>query len=478
MAFSTWASASRQSSLGARVVHVELLVAEALAEGRHDRVLVGEVLVEGGDVYSGPVGDGVGRQVLEADLVEERCRRVENAVGRLPGAPLRGASVVGLITAATVGLVSTRPLWVAARLLPVGVVVGLVLLERLTPRDPSGGWWSDPQLGCDIGHALVGGWVAERLGAVALTAVAVGLAWIRPAESGAWPTSWPWVAQAALVILVTEGLEYFRHRGLHAWDRAWVLHRLHHDTGRMHVLKGARIHFLDLLTRFGLVFAPLVALGAPAELLPLHSLALVCVSPVSHANLALPRPAWVHRVVVTPDVHRIHHARSRDLASKNLAPILPFFDLLGGTYEAPEAGRVIDFGIDDPDPPRTFAAQLFRPIGALIAHMDLDALIADAPVMTGTRRDLRRFVWRWPDFRKLVEDLGWHELAPTLPPERILICAASDDRFFDPVVVRRMWRDWGRPTIRWYDTSHIGFLRHLPEVLIHVRSFLGRVLGA
>ncbi len=110
----------------------------------------------------------------------------------------------------------------------------------------------------------------------------------------------------------------------------------------------------------------------------------------------------------------------------------------------------------------------------LVAHMDLDALVADAPVMSGTRRDLRRFGWSRRDFAELVEDIGWYDLAPVLPPDRIHIFAASDDRFFDPAVVRKMWRQWGRPAIHWYDSSHMGFFRWLPSALSAVRGVLDR----
>jgi hypothetical protein len=53
-------------------------------------------------------------------------------------------------------------------------------------------------------------------------------------------------------------------------------------------------------------------------------------------------------------------------------------------------------------------------------------------------------------------------------------CAASDDRFFDPRLVRRLWKRWGKPAIHWYATSHIGFLTNLPEVLGVMRDFIDR----
>jgi hypothetical protein len=108
----------------------------------------------------------------------------------------------------------------------------------------------------------------------------------------------------------------------------------------------------------------------------------------------------------------------------------------------------------------------------LVAHMDLAALVADAPVLAKMRRDLRTFGWGMPEFGAFVERLGWNALRPKLPVERILLVAAAHDRFFRPSVVRRMWTRWGEPAIRWYPTSHMGFITHLPQALREMRGFL------
>jgi pimeloyl-ACP methyl ester carboxylesterase len=114
----------------------------------------------------------------------------------------------------------------------------------------------------------------------------------------------------------------------------------------------------------------------------------------------------------------------------------------------------------------------------LVAHMDLAALVADAPVLEKMRRDLRSFGWSRKEFADFVESVGWYDLAPKLPANRILLIAASDDRFFDPRVVVRMWRRWGKPAIRWYPSSHMGFLTHLPEALRAMREFIDRQASA
>jgi alpha/beta hydrolase family protein len=108
----------------------------------------------------------------------------------------------------------------------------------------------------------------------------------------------------------------------------------------------------------------------------------------------------------------------------------------------------------------------------LIAHMDLGAMVADAPVLGKMRRDLHSFGWSNQQFAEFVASLGWHELLPKLPVDRILLIAASDDRFFDPRVVRTMWKRWGKPAIRWYPTSHMGFIAHLPDALREMRAFI------
>jgi hypothetical protein len=110
----------------------------------------------------------------------------------------------------------------------------------------------------------------------------------------------------------------------------------------------------------------------------------------------------------------------------------------------------------------------------IIAHMDLAALVSDAPVLTKMRHDLKSFGWRKKQFDDFMRGVGWYELRPKLPANRVLVIAASEHRFFDPRLVRQLWRRWGKPAIRWYPTSHMGFLTHLPEVLGVMREFIDR----
>jgi len=108
----------------------------------------------------------------------------------------------------------------------------------------------------------------------------------------------------------------------------------------------------------------------------------------------------------------------------------------------------------------------------LIAHMDMGALLRDAPVLSAMRKDLRRFGWGPGNFSEFFTRVGWDELTPVIPPDRILLLAAEKDRFFDPDVLRTMWRLWGEPEIHWYPTSHMGFIPHMPSAIGHLHRFI------
>ena len=107
-----------------------------------------------------------------------------------------------------------------------------------------------------------------------------------------------------------------------------------------------------------------------------------------------------------------------------------------------------------------------------IAHMDLGALVADAPVLGAMREDLLRFGWTPRDFGAFTTRMGWDALAPVVPKERICLFGARDDHFFRAKVLRAMWRRWDQPKIHWYPTSHMGFIAHLPDAVTRLRTFV------
>lgn len=113
----------------------------------------------------------------------------------------------------------------------------------------------------------------------------------------------------------------------------------------------------------------------------------------------------------------------------------------------------------------------------LIAHMDIGAVIEDAPVLSRMRRELRDFGQEPRAFGAFFERIGWNRQRPRLDPSRIRLYAARQDRFFDPARVEALAADWGGVPIEWYPGSHMGFVRHLPRVADSLRARIDAITG-
>jgi sterol desaturase/sphingolipid hydroxylase (fatty acid hydroxylase superfamily) len=241
--------------------------------------------------------------------------------------------------------------------------IGIVMaMEQLAPRRSHGGIRGDPQLSIDVG-LFVGNGLMEALfqGVLLLHALWLGSQLAAALGTSIWPVHWPWPAQALLAILAADFLEYWVHRASHRVPWLWSIHVHHHDTARLHVFKGARNHPFTVGVRIVGTYLPLVLLGAPPALLFWFQTYLVTVGSVSHANLDMRFPRFLHHMLVTPPVHRIHHARATELHDRNFAACTPLWDMLFGTWEAPKLRQNLAYGLEEGGLPVGFLRQLAWP---------------------------------------------------------------------------------------------------------------------
>lgn len=250
------------------------------------------------------------------------------------------------------------PLAVAALPAIVVSMVVIAILERVFPRDPAVDLFSDPQAPRDAVHGLLTGVVGSSIGSV--TAVALLAAVFGDGDGlGWWPTGGPFVAQVAGAWLLYTFGDYWKHRAYHSVDALWWVHAMHHDVTGMHVLKGARLHFLEGTVRAGVVALPLLALGVPGEVLVWATTLESLLGNLNHSNLDQRLAKWLHWLVPTVDLHHIHHAVDRSLHDTNLGT--PLFDLAFGTYTPPAVAPRPVIGIAQPIVPATLAGQLLFP---------------------------------------------------------------------------------------------------------------------
>jgi sterol desaturase/sphingolipid hydroxylase (fatty acid hydroxylase superfamily) len=148
---------------------------------------------------------------------------------------------------------------------------------------------------------------------------------------------------AALVgFLALDLVIYVQHVVFHKVPVLWRLHRMHHADLDIDVTTGVRFHPLEIVISLLIKIAVILALGIPVVAVILFEVVLNVTSMFNHSNVSM--PAWLDRVlrfiVVTPDMHRVHHSILRRETDSNFGFNLPWWDRLFGTYRAqPEAGH-------------------------------------------------------------------------------------------------------------------------------------------
>src|SRR5690606_33748569 len=127
---------------------------------------------------------------------------------------------------------------------------------------------------------------------------------------------------------------YLQHVMFHAVPVLWRIHRMHHADLEFDVTTGLRFHPLEILLSMGLKLAAVAALGPPAVAVLIFEVLLNATSMFNHGNVKLPR--WLDRqlrwLVVTPDMHRVHHSIHPAETNSNFGFNLPWWDRLLGTY--------------------------------------------------------------------------------------------------------------------------------------------------
>ena len=150
----------------------------------------------------------------------------------------------------------------------------------------------------------------------------------------------PFWAAVLISVVVLDFFIWLQHVMVHAVPVLWRLHRVHHADLDFDVTTGARFHTLEILLSMLIKFAVILLLGPPVLAVVIFEVVLNATSMFNHSNARL--PAGVDRllrlIVVTPDMHRVHHSVEDDETNSNFGFNLPWWDRLFGTYRAQPRG--------------------------------------------------------------------------------------------------------------------------------------------
>ncbi len=230
----------------------------------------------------------------------------------------------------------------------LALAAALLALERLAPRKRRMGLtrqrWLTNGLLVGLNTVLMRG-----IGVLApLASAGVAAAWAEHEGVGLLNVlTLPLWARCVVALLALDFAIWLQHVAFHRIGWLWRVHRVHHADRDVDVTTALRFHPVEIALSAAFKSCLAIMLGAPPAAVLVFEIALNAGAMFNHANLALPRwlDAALRLVIVTPDMHRVHHSIRREEHDSNFGFWLSIWDRLLGSYRAHPLGGHADMTI-------------------------------------------------------------------------------------------------------------------------------------
>ncbi|PKN52019.1 MAG: hypothetical protein CVU55_09040 [Deltaproteobacteria bacterium HGW-Deltaproteobacteria-13] len=150
-----------------------------------------------------------------------------------------------------------------------------------------------------------------------------------------------WAAVICGVVLLDLAI-YLQHRMFHLVPVFWRLHKVHHIDQDIDLTTGLRFHPLEIILSAMIKITAVAAIGAPPASVIIFEIVLNGITMFNHGNLNIPKRAdsLIRLLIVTPDMHRVHHSVIVQETQSNYGFNLSWWDRIFRTYrEAPQGGH-------------------------------------------------------------------------------------------------------------------------------------------
>ena len=157
----------------------------------------------------------------------------------------------------------------------------------------------------------------------------------------------PPTIETGIALLLFDGWMYLWHRANHKIPFLWRFHRMHHSDREMDVTSATRFHTGELIFSSILRLGVIPLLGLELWQLVLYEVMLLPVIQFHHSNVNLPE-RWdrlLRAIIVSPNMHRVHHSRIQHETDSNYSSVFSFWDRLACTFRRREDVGAIEFGL-------------------------------------------------------------------------------------------------------------------------------------
>ena len=228
-----------------------------------------------------------------------------------------------------------------------GILVVMFLWELIAPRRPLTTskitrWFSN------LGLVLIDSIVVRLVFPTALAGIALLV------QQRGWGLfnqfELPYLLKIIFSVLVLDFVIYLQHIVFHSVPLFWRLHMVHHTDMDIDVTTGVRFHPIEIILSMGIKMIVVVLIGAPAVAVLIFEIILNGTSMFNHGNVHYSQniDSILRLLVVTPEMHRVHHSTIRWETNSNLGFNFPWWDRLFGTYrDQPAKGHLeMTIGLD------------------------------------------------------------------------------------------------------------------------------------
>lgn len=235
----------------------------------------------------------------------------------------------------------------------LGIFGAMALLELVSPRlerEELRGAWKGRRWFANVALVVLSSLVLR----IAFPAAAVGAAmWASQEGWGLLPLLHvPPVLAGIIAFILLDLAVWAEHVASHKIPLFWRFHRVHHVDTAIDVTTGLRFHPVEILFSMAWKTGVVVALGAPPLAVLVFEIVLNAGAMFSHSNIRLPGRLdhVLRQVIVTPDMHRVHHSSTPGETDSNYGFNLAIWDRLFDTYiDQPQAGHdAMQIGLSTP----------------------------------------------------------------------------------------------------------------------------------
>ncbi len=174
--------------------------------------------------------------------------------------------------------------------------------------------------------------------------------WVSVNEFGLlnWLPEMPlWLYVILGVLLMDFVGAYLPHFTEHKVPPLWMVHLVHHSDHKVDTTTANRHHPLESIIRYVFTLAGVFIIGAPIGIVMLYQSLSLVATQFSHANIKLPKKVdyLLSFVLISPDMHKIHHHHQLPYTDANYGNIFSIWDRLLGTYIYMEREQIV-YGVD------------------------------------------------------------------------------------------------------------------------------------